>query len=485
MRRSGTPRPVAGRRVRRALAVTAARVAGALSGLAGHDGTALPGVVAQRVDPQILPVLGEQFSPIVAVLGGNGKTTTTRLTATVVERATGFRPASNRSGANLVQGIVTALLSARREPDRTPAVLEVDELAFSQVVTDLRPDVVILLNLIRDQLDRYGEIDAIADRWVRDLARLPAETRLVICADDPRLESIARRVDRPVLRFGLAAAAGGPGRSEGFDRELPPGGPDPAPCPACGERLAGKSSAGRGAWRCEACGLERSPLDLAVRIAEIDPSGWLVLGFDGPAMGLVGEAEAGARARVRLTGSGGAHDGAAAVLAAIALGIAPRIAVRALDGATPAFGRLEEMAVGDRRIVLTLAKNPASVAQAARAVEIRHPDGLLIGLADRPADGRDVSWIWDAALDRLPWLAPTTLTGERADDLALRFKYATGGGSGGDDGVIVDREIEHALDASLARVRPGGTLMVLGTYTALLGIRKVLQRRGLATAMPR
>jgi UDP-N-acetylmuramyl tripeptide synthase len=173
------------------------------------------------------------------------------------------------------------------------------------------------------------------------------------------------------------------------------------------------------------------------------------------------------------------------VLSAVALGIDAHAAVCALDGATPAFGRLEELSVQGRRVVLTLAKNPASLAEAATAVEVRQPDGLLIALGDRPADGRDVSWIWDAALDRVLRSAPATLSGDRADDLALRAKYGASDAGAVTDALVVERVLERALDLALARIAPGGTLMVLATYTPLLGIRGVLERRGVASAMPR
>ncbi len=135
--------------------------------------------------------------------------------------------------------------------------------------------------------------------------------------------------------------------------------------------------------------------------------------------------------------------------------------------------------------MLSLAKNPSSAAHAAVAAGLLKPDRLLIGLGDRPADGRDVSWIWDAGLDSLARLAPLTLTGGRADDLALRFKYADQATGSDLPRPIVDFGIEHAFRESLRLVRPGGTLMVLGTYTTLLDMRRFLERRGLAGAMPR
>jgi UDP-N-acetylmuramyl tripeptide synthase len=257
---------------------------------------------------------------------------------------------------------------------------------------------------------------------------------------------------------------------------------DTAPCPACGAPI----DAGLGSdWRCRTCGLARPPLDLGVRVDGPDGQGGIRLAFDGPAVATAHGAPL-PTVQVGLTGTAGAYDTAAAVLTAISLGADAETAARAVHGATPAFGRLELLQLEDRGVILTLAKNPVSAAQAAEAVAARRPDHLLIGLGDRPADGRDVSWIWDAPLDALPAIAPTTLTGSRADDLALRFKYGRGAESRADiEAPTVVAELEPALDSSLRRLPPNGTLMVLGTYTTLLGIRKILERRGLAPAFPR
>ena len=224
-------------------------------------------------------------------------------------------------------------------------------MAFGAVVDALRPDVIVVLNLLRDQLDRYGELDMIEDRWVRDLTGLPAETAIVVCADDPRLESVARRVARarrsrrPIARFGINAT--GPAASDlepsvGRDR----GGlgtPGVASCPACGGGLVyeGAASAGLGAWACPSCGAHRAALDLAVAIEGVDRDGWLELAFTPRAHDDVPRVRS---LRVRLTGTAGAYDAAAAILAARAFGIRWDDAISALDGATPAFGRLEEVA---------------------------------------------------------------------------------------------------------------------------------------------
>ena len=457
----------------------------------GRSGTALPGLVAQRLDPRIMAELRDRVGPIAIVVGTNGKTTTTRLLARILDDAIGRPSVSNRSGANLSQGIVTALLAAGPSPGARPAaVFEVDELALPEVASQLRPDVVVILNLVRDQLDRYGEIDVVERRWVEALDRGPARPTLVVCGDDPRLESIAGRLRLPVWRFGIdGAPAAGP-TAVTLDRRWLGTGLS-APCPRCAAATdVDDSSTSGGAWRCRTCGLARSPLDLGVRLHDIEDR-WLRLGFelrmrrDSERLAVPpGSGRDLGTARVRLTGTAGAYDAAAAVMGAITLGLDPEQVVRAIDGATPAFGRLEELSVDGREVILSLAKNPASAAQAAEAAAVRQPDRLLIGLGDRPADGRDVSWIWDARIDALARLAPLTLTGERAHDLALRFKYGEAGAAPRFERPTVEPELERAFADAIGRVRPGGTLMVLGTYTTLLGIRRMLERRGEVAAMP-
>ena len=476
-------------RLRRSAAVVAADVTSRATRITGRHGTALPGLVATRIDPSILAALGAGLTPIVLVIGTNGKTTTTRLTAAVLERALGVTPVSNRSGANLAQGLVTAILADRRPgAGPRPAVFEVDELAFPEVARVLQPAVVVMLNLVRDQLDRYGEVDTVERRWTEALAVLPPSATLVVCADDPRLEAIVGGVNLRVRRFGLIGDLSAIRHDTGIVSSAEAVG---APCPACGAKTAvGDASASIGAWRCGSCGFSRPELDLGVGVTGMDGE-WLGLAFEPRSGDDIGPVSAGdgsadrLTARVGLTGTAGAHDAAAAVLAATSLGVSLPAAVAGLDGATPAFGRLEEIAVDGRRVVLTLTKNPASAAQATEAVAERRPDAVLIGLGDRAADGRDVSWIWDARLEHLLDLAPLTLTGDRAEDLAVRFKYAERSPDDQAARPVVDPALEHALESSIARVRPGGTLMVLGTYTTLLGIRQVLERRGLATTMPR
>jgi UDP-N-acetylmuramyl tripeptide synthase len=334
-----------------------------------------------------------------------------------------------------------------------------------------------MTNLFRDQLDRYGEVDSVIERWHAAFARLPRSTVLVACADDARIDALAAESGLPTIRFGLA---NGPELSSAGDGQDPSAWTeaDPIGCPACGRplELRWRSIGHLGDWACPDGHVRRPEPDLTVRI-EASASGEERLVFHGS----FGEA----RAVVHLAGASGAYDAAASVGAAMALGIQPRIAIHSVDGATPAFGRLEELVVAGRRIVLALAKNPASLTESAEVAASGHPDGILLGLSDEAADGRDVSWIWDVDFERLRGIPAIGLTGTRADDLALRFKYAGVPTAPTWPIVAIEPLVDRALDAMLATVRPGGTLAVLATYTSLLGIRRALQRRGIVPAIPR
>jgi UDP-N-acetylmuramyl tripeptide synthase len=350
-------------------------------------------------------------------------------------------------------------------------------MALPSIIDAVSPAALIVTNLFRDQLDRYGEVDAVIERWQAAFARLPRSTVLVTCADDARIDRLATESGLPTIRFGLA----GPSDVSPDQTSSDPmawGVGDPVACPICGSALASswRSIGHLGDWACPEGHVRRTDPDLSVEVERID-AGRSGLHFRG--------AFGDAAAVVHLSGASGAYDAAAAVGAAMALGIDPCAAIGAVDGATPAFGRLEELAVDGRRVVLALAKNPASLTESAQVAAASHPDAILLGLSDEPADGRDVSWIWDVDFERLRGVPAIGLTGTRADDLALRFKYAGEPEAAAWPIVAVEPLVDRALDAMLAAIRPGDTLAVLATYTSLLGIRRTLQRRGIVTAIPR
>jgi len=474
--------------------VLSARATRLVGRFIGRGGTSLPGLVAARVDPTVAAALAADLGPVILTVGTNGKTTTARLIGRILLAAHGSPPIANRSGANLQQGIASSLLAAAavrgglRERGRA-AVFEVDELALDGVLEIVRPTAIVATNLFRDQLDRYGEVDMIVERWSSAFARIPTTT-LAICADDPRLEQLATSSGLRTIRFGLDPGVEAAGPLDGGARPAPSVASedsvsDPVSCPTCGTALVftWHSIAHLGDYACPNGHFRRPAPDVSVSIKARDAG---EVGTNGTRaatryafVGAFGAAEV----SIHLAGVSGAYDAAAAVAAAMAIGIEPGVAIGALEGATPAFGRLEEVRLDDRRIVLALAKNPASLTESEAIAAEEHPDGILLGLSDEPADGRDVSWIWDVDFDALsgvPWIG---LTGTRADDLALRFKYSARS-AGRWPIVATEPLVDRALEAMLPRIPRGGTLIVLATYTAMLGIRKSLHRRGVAPAIP-
>jgi lipid II isoglutaminyl synthase (glutamine-hydrolysing) len=452
-------------RVPAAAAVAAARAAGGLSRRLGRGGgTSLPGKVLLRLRPDAVGELGSGLGGGTTLVSAtNGKTTTTRLIAACAREA-GLPLISNPSGANLLTGVATALMDARvRAADPRAALFEVDEAALTDVARQLAPRVVVLMNLFRDQLDRYGELETLAGRWEEMVRALPAGSQTVLNADDPAIAVLAGAGPPPIL-FGVDDPSVAL-------IELPHAA-DSTRCRLCAAPLRYErvTLAHLGHWRCPSCGARRP--EPSVRATHIELRG--VRGIGVTISTPVGDVTA----DLPLPGVHNAYNATAAVAAALAMGI-PRDAIeRGLAASGAAFGRSERLTIAGRDLVLLLAKNPTGANETVRTVLLDpQPLHLLIALNDRTADGRDTSWVWD--VDYEPMLARAaslTLTGDRAEELALRFRYSDVPAQA----IDVVRDPATALDAALGRVPEGGTLYVLPTYTAMLGLRAILVDRGLA-----
>jgi UDP-N-acetylmuramyl tripeptide synthase len=393
------------------------------------SGTVLRGRVLLTADPTALGQLAAGHR-IAFVSGTNGKTTTTRLLAAAV--ATTGAVATNDTGANMVPGLVAALATA---PAGAPAVLECDERYLPRAVDATRPEVVVLMNLSRDQLDRMGEVRTIAASW-RDLCGRHPEATVVANADDP-LVAWAAAPARTVW-----VAAGSPWTA------------DATTCPSCGDRIRfapTAGAAGSGAWACTACSLARPPLDAWVA-TDGEP--------DGPA---VLEATDGTRTPLAV-GVPYHHvqaNAALAVVAARSFGVAPDAAVAAMRAVAEVDGRYRLLWGPGTEGRLFLAKNPAGWA-ALLAELVRSPRPIVVVINARVADGRDPSWLWDVPFERLAG-RPVIAAGDRWRDLSVRLRYA---------------EVPHTtapdLDGALARARAGDA-DVAATYTAF---RQVKAREG-------
>ncbi|HVM11499.1 MAG TPA: MurT ligase domain-containing protein [Actinomycetota bacterium] len=419
------------------------------------DGTTVGARLLEDVPDALARLAARLPEGVVLVSGTNGKTTTTRMIAAVLEAA-GLRPVSNRIGSNQAGGIAAELVDASGSDGGmrgTIGVFEVDELWLERVIDDLAPRVVVLTNLFRDQLDRLGEIDIVASRWGRVASSASPGTRFVLCADDPRVAHLP--VTDPDW-FGI--------EDDGGAMTSLPNAADPMSCPDCGS-LHGYAAihlGHLGRWSCATCGIERpAPHVAAVRVDT---------GAEGPRFELR-TPEGSAQVGLRIPGSFNVYNALAAASAARALRIPPSDTAAALSAITPAFGRGERVRVGAASLTLFLAKNPTGLDEVLRALPLGAVHVLSL-LNDSVYDGRDVSWIWDADLEQVADRAALIVCGgTRAADLALRWRYAGVPASR----IRVAGSVEDALDRATER---SSEISVIASYTAMLDVRDVLAERG-------
>ena len=435
-----------------------ARGAGRLSRLAGAGGgTTLPGKLLWKLDPDAVDRLAERLPRGAALISAtNGKTTTTAMVAEIVGDRIPL--AHNNSGANLVSGIASALLAS---DGAELGLFEVDEGALPEVAARVRPRAVCLANLFRDQLDRYGELELVAERWRRTVRALPDGAALVVNGDDPQVGDLARERSGAVA-FGLDDPRHA---ADGLQHAA-----DSKWCVRCGTPYvyAAAYVGHLGDYRCPKCGHARPELGVIARRIELG-------GLDHVAFDLV-LPEGERRVRLPLPGLYNAYNALAAAALARALGATLDEIVDGLERFSAAFGRFERITIGDRRVLMLLIKNPAGANEAVRTlVAGKAPAHAVIALNDAVADGKDVSWIWDVDFEPLlEHLSRAVLTGDRAAELALRFKYA----GMSPEALEVVPKLERALDRGLELTSPGHDLVVLPTYTAMLALRRTISERG-------
>jgi UDP-N-acetylmuramyl tripeptide synthase len=421
-------------------------------------------MVARRVDPGILgSLIAEQGITVVAITGSNGKTTTARFTAAIL-RAAGLPVAHNQAGANLVQGVTSLAVAAadlRGRVAPTVMVSEVDEGALPLVAPEIRPRAVLVTNLFRDQLDRYGEIYAVADLFEAVAAGLPTDSVLVVNGDDPIVAGLASGRQGRRITFGLDLSAS----TDSISRAA-----DTIRCPRCRADLAYERVylSHMGEWRCPFCTMARPPLDVAVTSLEVHGLAETRFTVRTPDREL--------HLTIPQSGIHVAYDAAGAVALAVGLGVPLDHAAEALAGVGPAFGRLERIEGDGRQIVLGFAKNPTSYNTTLRALATEElPRELLIAVSNTLVDGEDFAWLWDVDFESaVPRIEHATVSGLRAEEIANRLKYA--GLDPSRMTLVPDRV--PALDAALARVEAGGTLTVIASYTPTIELREEMRRRG-------
>ena len=444
--------------------IAAARAVGELARRAGRGGgTSLPGKMLMALEPGAISELSSRLARgSVVISATNGKTTTAAMVASVLGHA-GIPIVHNRAGANMAGGVASTLLAAARGGGRIDGELglfEIDEFWLDRITPQLEPRGILLGNLFRDQLDRYGELETIADRWAAVTAAAGAKARLVLNADDPLIADLGREAPK-VTYFGVEdPSVAIPEMQHASDSKH---------CRRCGAAYVYDAIylGHLGRYRCPSCGQERPSPTIAAERILLDGTRRSSFELATP----VGNASI----DLPLPGLYNVYNALGAAALCVDLQVPLDAVVAGLRDVQAAFGRAERIAIGDVELQVLLIKNPAGANEILRTLVLEHEElDLLAVLNDRTADGRDVSWVWDADFEMLAGrVRRVTCAVTRAAELAVRLKYA---------GIPTDRlrvtpELAPALDEALAAVE-SGHLYALPTYTALLELRQELAARG-------
>jgi lipid II isoglutaminyl synthase (glutamine-hydrolysing) len=434
--------------------LTAKTVTSAIRTLKMGAASVLPGTISKRLHPQILTLLSQQIKyGVIVVAGTNGKTTTALLLRGILEKD-GWTVIHNEAGANLVNGLITTLLEKTSLTGKLKAdyaILEVDENVIPLVLPQLKPRYTLALNLFRDQLDRYGEVDTITYRWGKAIAELDSDSILVVNGDDPALAYMGQQVehsDKPkqVKYFGLTEPAQ-------YLDEMPHA-VDSIDCPSCGTGLvyAGVYLSHQGDYHCPKCSFKKSELS-------IDSKDWPQV----------------------LIGIYNKYNTLAAVTIMESIGVKKEVILDTISTFQAAFGRSEELVYQGKKVRILLTKNPVGMNETIRAVnQVKQAGGgsvTLMILNDRTPDGTDVSWIWDVDTEKFVNSGGTiVVSGDRVYDMALRLEYSKTNLDGGCK-LIVKEDLQDAIDTALELTQPNETLHIVPTYSAMLEVREILTGR--------
>ncbi|HBW38200.1 Mur ligase family protein [Desulfosporosinus sp. BICA1-9] len=425
----------------------------------GKKGTTLPGKIANWLDPQIIRHLSGAYSEgIIMVTGTNGKTTTANLLANILLEA-GKSFAFNQAGANLVTGITGALIQNTRwngSSQASLALLEVDEATVPKLCEQLSPSLAIITNFFRDQLDRYGELDTTV-RLVRE--SLPQETVLVLNADDPLVAQFGvNQLNRP-LYYGVERTPDS--CSESLETR------EARFCPVCGTALDYTlfHYGQLGIFNCLGCGFQRPEPEILAQNVR-------------PEEGLLQFRVGVTPFTLSLQGYYNLYNALAALTAARQLGLSDGMIEKGLRKFIPQAGRMERFYLQTGEITLTLVKNPTGFDQVIQTmISVDKPLRILIGINDLAADGRDISWLWDVNFERLgryeERIHQVVCTGLRAEDMALRLKYA----GLREEKLVIMHNLSGALDDLLTHRNESEVVFILPTYTLLFPLRDLLQER--------
>lgn len=450
--------------MRKFIAILAAETARALTQITRRgSGSALPGLVAQKIDPKIITKLAGQLPDgIILITGTNGKTTTAKMIAGILE-ASGQKVIYNFSGSNLSRGIASFLIQHTNvwgnKMKGDIGLFEVDEATMPEITALVQPRAILVTNLFRDQLDRYGEVDKTAEIIGKAISLVPS-AELILNADDPLVASLPQ-YGSEALYFGIN------------DRyqTLSSGAIDSRHCIRCGSELtfATRYFGHLGNYSCPKCDFKRPQLDYSLTDLDLTVE-------DSKAIFHTSAEKT--EISIQLPGLYNLYNALAAAATCSFLGVEGHTIADALQNLSAAFGRMEAVTLeNNKKIFITLVKNPTGFTQALETLTFdKKPKNLLLALNDNFADGTDISWIWDAELELIKdQVHNVVVTGIRGEDMRLRTKYADFNMKK----VALEKDLGKALEKSISQLEEGETLYILPTYTAMLELRRILTNKGL------
>lgn len=436
-------------------AVSIAKLAHKTLNVFNSKGTSMPGKVLSKVCPKFLSEVKNHVSgELFVVTGTNGKTTTSGILAQILKEA-GRKVIYNSSGANMPNGIITALaLGFDTEDDIDNLVIESDEAYLKNVLMQLSFDYLILTNLFCDQTDRYSDPKVTASKIQEAVSLINPNLKLIVNADDPNLDAIGE--GREKIFYGLSSV-------EFYDSDINTA-QSQVRCGSCSRVLdyGSRYYSQLGLWSC-ACGRKRPKLDVSGKAKIFKDYSYLDVTYNDKNYVF----------KLKITGLYSVYNALAAISAALAAGVGRKYILKALDNYEPAFGREVRLKYKGKDITLYLVKNPAGANETLRKIEGAKGAVLLIAVNDQHADGRDVSWLWDTKFEALADFDNVIyLSGSRADDVALRLKYAhfdTGS-------LVINNDVKSALNEALNSLEKDERLIILTSYTPLATLQKILKQ---------
>lgn len=405
-----------------------------------------PGEIALKLNKNIISDLFKinRNLKIILIAGTNGKTTTAKLIKHILESAN-YKVFSNEEGANLENGIASSLIKTAKSSGIIKydvAIFETDENALPKILKTIKPYAIILLNLFRDQLDRYGEVNSISKRWNRAILSRKDAFFLFINGQDPELLHLGNLVKNNVYFFGIG--------KKYLKKNATKHEADSIYCPKCKNRLTFTKFAYShlGEFKCAKCGFGKNKIN---NFEKIKLTNFPLLGIHN------------------------IYNLNSALLATkIAFKIPVEKSLSSLNNFSPAFGRGEELNLNGKKIIILLSKNPAGFNRSIELSSKENNNNIMLLLNDRAPDGKDISWIWDFDIEKhLDGFNKVFIGGDRLYDMALRLKYASNNNQNYKS-FEMNENLRDLIKSAVSKTRRDQILYILPTYTAMLEVRKIL-----------